>query len=83
MTSEFNHYDGCGLRDPDNCSACALTTGGPEGPNYSAWPLAYMQNRRTIPAKWLDAFVAELASDNKIYAANVRRHIEIYGVSFR
>jgi hypothetical protein len=83
MTSEFNHYDGCGLRDPDNCSGCALTTGGPEGPNYSAWPLAYMQNRRTIPAKWLDAFVAELASDNKIYAANVRRHIEIYGVSFR
>jgi len=35
MTNEFMHYQGCGFKDPDNCGACALTTGGPEGPNYA------------------------------------------------
>ncbi len=70
-TFEFSHYDGCRNRDPDNCQGCALTKGGAEGPNYAAWPLAYMQNGRTIPSKWIGAFKRELASDNKLYADNI------------
>jgi hypothetical protein len=82
MTSEFSHYDGCRRSDPDNCSGCALTTGGHEGPNYTAWPLAYMANGRAIPAKWFDAFTRELASENQAYAENIRQHVLRYGVSF-
>lgn len=82
MTREFEHYPGCRHRDPDNCSACALTDERQERPNYAAWPLAYMQNRRAIPAKWRDAFKAELASPNTAYADNVRRTMETLGVRF-
>lgn len=84
MTSaEFQHYDGCGHRDPDNCSACALTDTRQARPNYSAWPLAYMENRRAIPAKWRGAFREELArTDNLAYVANLRRTIDKYGVRF-
>lgn len=82
MTHEFDHYDGCKHRDPDNCSGCALTTGGEEGPNYAGWPLAYMANKHTIPAKWFSAFERELASDNRAYADNIKKHIVQYGVSF-
>ncbi len=82
MTTEFNHYPGCGLRDPDNCSGCALTMGGPEGPNYAAWPLVYMENGRTIPAKWRDAFRLEMESDNRPYADNVKATMEKLGVRF-
>lgn len=35
MTSEFSHYAGCNGRDPDNCSACALTDTRQDAPNYS------------------------------------------------
>lgn len=58
--SEFSHYTGCRGRDPDNCSGCALTQGGPEGPNYAGWPLAYAQAGRTIPRKWEGALLIEL-----------------------
>lgn len=82
MTTEFQHYSGC-RGDPDNCSGCALTTGGPEGPNYSSWPLTYMESRRTIPAKWKLAFIAELErKDNLAYAENVRRTLEKLGARF-
>lgn len=79
---EFEHYQGCGGRDPDNCGGCALTTGGKDGPNYSAWPLAYIENHRTIPAKWRDALKREMASDNKAYAANIAKQIAAHGVTF-
>jgi hypothetical protein len=83
MTREFEHYDGCKRNDPDNCSACALTDTRQAAPNYAAWPLAYMENRRTIPAKWRAAFKAELArTDNPAYVANIRAKIEQYGVTF-
>jgi hypothetical protein len=83
MTNEFNHYDGCKHNDPDNCSACALTDTRQEVPNYAAWPLVYMENRRTIPVKWFDAFVAEMnRTDNLAYAHNVRRTFEKYGALF-
>lgn len=81
-TREFDHYPGCRHRDPDNCSGCALTDERQAAPNYSAWPLAYMENHRVIPAKWRDAFKCELASDNKPYADNVRRTMERLGVRF-
>lgn len=83
MTSEFQHYSGCKHRDPDNCSACALTDTRQDRPNYAAWPLAYMENRRAIPAKWREAFREEMArSDNPAYAANVRATMERLGVRF-
>lgn len=82
-TREFEHYKGCRFRDPDNCGGCALTHGGEEGPNYSAWPLAYMANGRTIPAKWRKAFLKELArTDNELYVANIKRHIAECGARF-
>ena len=82
-TSEFSHYPGCRGRDPDNCSACALTDTRQGAPNYSAWPLAYMENGRAIPAKWRDAFRAEMArTDNPTYAANVRATLDRLGVRF-
>jgi hypothetical protein len=83
MTSEFQHYDGCKHRDPDNCGACALTDTRQVSPNYSAWPLAYMENRRAIPAKWREAFKAEMnRDDNLAYAANVRATMARLGVRF-
>ena len=82
MTSEFQHYDGCKHRDPDNCSACALTDTRQDAPNYRAWPLAYMENRRAIPAKWREAFRAEMNSENALYAANVRETMARLGVRF-
>jgi hypothetical protein len=81
-TSEFDHYDGCRRKDPANCSACALTDTRQETPNYSAWPLAYMENERGIPAKWKAAFLAELQSSNTLYAANLRKHIREHGARF-
>lgn len=83
MTREFEHYDGCGFRDPDNCSGCALTDTRQKRPNYAAWPLAYMENRRAIPAKWREAFFAEMnRTDNPAYAANVRATMGRLGVRF-
>lgn len=83
MTSEFSHYPGCNYRDPDNCSGCELTDTRQEAPNYSGWPLAYMENGRTVPAKWREAFKAELArTDNPAYAANVAATMARLGVRF-
>lgn len=83
MTNEFQHYPGCRMRDIDNCSACALTNTTQDAPNYSAWPLAYMENGRTIPAKWREAFKCEMVrEDNPAYAANVKRTMERCGVRF-
>lgn len=81
-TSEFQHYDGCRHRDPDNCSGCALTTGGNEGPNYAGWPLVYIENHRAIPAKWRAAFQRELDSDNRPYANNIRAQWAKHGLRF-
>lgn len=82
-TSEFNHYPGCKHNDPANCSGCALTDTRQDAPNYSAWPLAYMQNSRVVPAKWRDAFKAEMArTDNPRYVANIHTTISRYGVRF-
>lgn len=82
-TREFDHYQGCKHRDPDNCSGCALTDERQESPNYAAWPIAYMENGRAIPAKWRTAFHAEMnRTDNPAYTNNIRQHIAEYGVSF-
>ncbi len=81
-TNEFVHYSGC-KGDVDNCGACALTDTRQDAPNYAGWPLAYMENRRSIPAKWQNAFNAELArTDNPAYVENLRKHIEQFGVRF-
>ena len=83
MTNEFNHYPGCKHRDPDNCGACALTDLRQDRPNYSGWPLVYMENGRPVPAKWRRAFAAELArTDTPGYARKLRETLAKYGVSF-
>lgn len=83
MTREFQHYDGCNRRDPDNCGACALTDLAQDSPNYAGWPLAYMENGRAIPAKWREAFRAELSqTNNLLYAANLRNTMARHGVRF-
>lgn len=83
MTNEFQHYPGCGNYDPDNCSACALTDTRQAAPNYAAWPLAYIENHRSIPAKWRDAFKTELArTDNPTYVANIRAKMKEHGYHF-
>ena len=83
MTREFQHYDGCKHNDPDNCSACALTDLRQDSPNYAAWPLAYMENKRVIPAKWKEAFFLELErTDNLPYVNNIAKHVREYGCRF-
>jgi hypothetical protein len=71
--SEFNHYQGCPGMDPDNCSACALLHADHRGPNYSGWPLAFIQCGRRIPARYHDALLAELGrTDNPAYVENLK-----------
>lgn len=83
MTNEFQHYPGCRHRDPENCSGCALTDERQDAPNYAAWPLVYMENDRRIPAKWREAFKAEMMrEDNPAYAANVKATLQLRGVRF-
>lgn len=81
-TSEFEHYNGCGHKDPDNCSGCALTFLRQDEPNYSAWPLAYMENDRAIPTKWKQAFLANFLSKNLPYVANLKKHVRENGARF-
>ena len=82
-TGEFNHYPGCLYRDPANCSGCALTNTNQDKPNYSAWPIAYMENGRAIPSKWRDAFKAEMVrDDNPLYTKNIELTMKKYGVLF-
>lgn len=78
--NEFSHYDGCKLRDPDNCSGCALLIGGKNGPNYAGWPLVYLKAGREIPRKWIGALLDELNSENKAYVENLRKHLKERGL---
>lgn len=83
MTNEFSHYHGCLHNDPDNCGACALTDTRQDAPNYAGWPLAYMENRRAVPAKWRNAFRAEMTrADNPAYAAHLLKTLALVGVRF-
>jgi hypothetical protein len=42
-----------------------------------------MENRRTIPAKWREAFKRAMTqTDNIPYADNVKRTLAKYGVTF-
>lgn len=65
--------------DADNCSYCALTHGGSDGPNYSGWARLYIEAQRPIPKKWRGAFESELASDNRAYADALARSIATFG----
>ncbi len=77
--SEFTHYQGC-KGDPENCSACALTKADKNGPNYAAWPLAYMQNGIRIPQRYHDALLAELGrTDNPAYVENLKTQLKAHG----
>lgn len=80
--SEFRHYTGCKYKDPENCSGCALTQGGEEGPNYAAWPLCYIERGHIIPAKWKRAFERERQSENRAYAQNLENKIKELGALF-
>lgn len=82
-TREFQHYDGCNHNDPENCSGCALTDTKQDAPNYAGWPLAYLENKQPIPAKWRQAFVNELGRiDNPAYVENLYKAMAKYGIRF-
>jgi hypothetical protein len=74
----------------DNCGACALagygesTDGGraPLAPNYAGWARDYVQAGRGIPARWVDAFGAELSGENQRYADALRRDVATFGARF-
>jgi hypothetical protein len=79
MTSEFKHY-GSGhskhRADLDNCSACALMF-AEHAPNYAGWPLAFLDNGRTIPERYLPALKEELArTDNEAYVNNLKQKLK-------
>lgn len=80
--NEFSHYPGCGMKDPDNCSGCALTTGGPEGPNYAGWPISYEMFGRRIPTKWKNAFELQRQSDNRSYAEGLEAMVDAGRITF-
>jgi len=80
--NEFSHYKGCGLKDPINCSGCALISGGNEGPNYSGWPLVYVKHGKKIPLKWYPALVCDLLSSNKPYALHLASELKKAGYKF-
>lgn len=66
----------------DNCGACALVGRGAEGsgPNYEGWARIYVQAGVEIPAKWGDAFLRELHSDNASYSHALELDIATWGI---
>jgi hypothetical protein len=79
----FRHYEGCRLKDPDNCSGCALRTGGEEGPNYAGWARVYIEAGVRIPRKWKAAFLRELRSPNLAYAEALLESIGEFGMAWQ
>lgn len=77
-----SHYPGC-KGDPDNCAACAIRTGGEEGPNYAGWARVYVEAGQPIPGKWRDAFERERHSDNKAYAQALEESIAHFGYEIK
>lgn len=75
--NEFTHYGHHPSRkDLDNCSACALLYAECE-PNYSAWPLSFIQNGRQIPTKYYAALKKELnRTDNDLYVENLKNKLK-------
>lgn len=49
------------------------------GINYTAWPLAYIDNHRRIPERFLPYLLEELQSDNAAYVANLRKQLHEAG----
>ena len=78
MFSEGHSYRHGGV-DADNCSYCALTTGGDDGPNYAGWARLYVEARVPIPERWRAAFQREVDSGNKAYASALQRSIATFG----
>jgi len=78
MFRDGHSYEHRGI-DADNCSFCALVTGGFDGPNYAGWARLYIEAGQRIPGKWRHAFVLELESDNKAYADALLRSIATFG----
>lgn len=77
MTNVFTHYSSGhsehGHKDMENCGACVLLYSGKEGPNYAAWPLAFIENGRRIPSKYIGALRLELRrTDNMPYLNNLK-----------
>lgn len=65
--------------DTDNCSYCALTQGGDDGPNYAGWARIYIEAGVAIPNRWREEFQKELNSDNRLYGYALRKSILTFG----
>ena len=69
----------------DSCGACTLNGYHPRGEarnqiNYAGWARIYVQALKPIPSNLFLAFMAELASDNRVYADALRRDIKAFGI---
>lgn len=83
--NEFTHYGHKpSQKDLNNCGACALLYAGKEGPNYAGWPLAFIQNGRSIPIKYHEALKKELnRKDNDLYINNLKNKLNDIGFKFQ
>ena len=83
--SAFRHYSNhqSDAKNADNCGACALEhpmmIDGKMGINYAGRPLAYMQNGRRIPQKFMKYLVDEFKTDNLAYLENLKKHLKDHG----
>lgn len=72
----------------ESCGACALNGYGEHddggavklAPNYGGWARVYVQAGEPIPARWVEAFLAEINDPNRSYAECLRRDIATFGV---
>lgn len=72
-----------------NCMHCCLRGQGEGGtadglgtePNYAGWARVYVQAGIPVPARFAEAFIAQMRSDNTLYAEALARDIALYGVT--
>jgi len=70
----------------ENCGACCLNGYHPKGErrdfiNYAGWARLYIQAGKFIPNNIRFDFMAELASDNRLYAEALQQDIRDYGIN--
>ena len=68
----------------ESCGACALH-GYNKSPhnfiNYAGWARVWIQAGKYIEPKFFFPFLAELASDNRVYAEALKNDIREFGIS--
>lgn len=95
LLTEHNHYcEGgkCGngtKLERENCTACVLKgygskdNGKPYAPNHAGWARIYVLAGLSIPLRFKDAFLLEVAHGNTLYSEQLNADIARYGVHFK